>query len=118
MDSKIVGAVVVMGGFAFLFGAVMGGRVILRARPGHAAGCAFIRTGHRGRARHAAVPAVLAFADQYRSLSYTRINRLAAWLNWGHSLPESLERSPKLVSRDSLLLTWAGQSAGTLPRAL
>ena len=43
---------------------------------------------------------------------------LAAWINWGTSLPEALERSRKLVSRDAILLTWVGQAAGTLPRAL
>ena len=43
---------------------------------------------------------------------------LAAWTNWGTSLPESLARSGKLVSRDAILLAWIGHAAGTLPRAL
>ena len=63
-------------------------------------------------------PAVVAFADQYRGLSYRRIMDLAAQLNWGTMLPEALERSRKLVSRDAILLAWVGQAAGRLPRAL
>ena len=43
---------------------------------------------------------------------------LAARINWGTSLPEALERSRKLVSRDAVLLAWVGQAAGTLPQAL
>ncbi len=43
---------------------------------------------------------------------------LAARLNWGTTLPEALERSRKLVSRDAVFLAWVGQAAGRLPRAL
>lgn len=118
IDSKVIGALLVMGGIAFLFGAVMGGTVILaraRATRQDALLSVLAIAAERGMPL---APAVLAFADQYRGLSYRRIMSLAAWLNWGQSLPEALERSGKLVSRDALLLTWAGQTAGTLPRAL
>jgi len=63
-------------------------------------------------------PAVVAFADQYRGLSYRRIIDLAAQLNWGTMLPEALERTRKVVSRDAVLLAWVGQAAGMLPKAL
>ena len=43
---------------------------------------------------------------------------LAARINWGTILPEALERSRKLVSRDAVLLAWVGEAAGRLPRAL
>ena len=63
-------------------------------------------------------PAVVAFADQFRGLSYRRIMNLAAQLNWGTALPVALERAGRFVSRDATLLAWVGDQTGTLPRAL
>ena len=118
LDSKAVGAVLVMGGFVFLFAAVMGGTLIVardRATRQDALLSVLAIAAERGMPL---APAILAFADQYRGLSFRRLMALAAWINWGTSLPEALARSGKLVSRDAILLTWVGHAAGTLPRAL
>jgi protein transport protein HofC len=63
-------------------------------------------------------PAVAAFADQYRGFYYRRVMDLASHLHFGILLPEALERSRKVVSRDATLLAWVGQATGTLPKAL
>ncbi len=63
-------------------------------------------------------PAVAAFADQYRGLRHRRVMHLAARLNWGATLPDALEGSRSLVTRDATLLAWVGQGAGKLPKAL
>jgi type II secretory pathway component PulF len=117
-DARAVGAVLFMGGIVFCFASVMGVTVIL-ARAGATRQDALLSVlaiaAERGMSL---APAILAFADQYRGLSYRRLMSVAAWINWGTSLPEALERSRKLVSRDAILLTWVGHAAGTLPRAL
>jgi general secretion pathway protein F len=63
-------------------------------------------------------PAVAAFSDQYRGLAHRRTMNLAARLNWGTTLAEALERSRRVVTRDAVLLAWAGQATGLLPKAL
>jgi type II secretory pathway component PulF len=88
-------------------------------------------------------PAIVAYADQYgsnashgiassapefvpwrlvtflyRGRSRRRMMRLAADLNSGLPLPEALERSRGLVSRDAVLLSWVGDATGLAPRAL
>ena len=65
------------------------------------------------------VPAIVAFADQYRGKSHGRIMDLAMYMNYGAvSLPLRLERTPKVMSRDAVLLSWIGQATGKLPKAL
>ena len=108
----------VMGGIVFLFAAVMGAGVILARAPGDPAGFAVVGAGDRGGTGDAAGPRGPGVRRSVPGLSYRRIMDLAARINWGTSLPEALERSRKLVSRDAVLLAWVGQAAGTLPRAL
>ena len=118
IDSPSIGTLLVMGGIVFLFAAVMGGGVILaRGRSTRQDSLLSVLAIAAERGMPLA-PAILAFADQYRGCSYRRIMDLAARINWGTILPEALERSRKLVSRDAILLAWVGQAAGTLPRAL
>jgi type II secretory pathway component PulF len=118
IDARAVGALLFMGAIVFCFAAVMGGTVILaRARSTRQDALLSVLAIAAERGMPLA-PAILAFADQYRRLSYRRIMNLAAQINWGTALPEALERSGTLVSRDAILLTWVGQAAGTLPRAL
>jgi general secretion pathway protein F len=63
-------------------------------------------------------PTVAAFADQYGGKYRRRIMNLAAQLDSGCSVPEALERVPRVVSRDALLLAHAGQRTGRLAQAL
>ncbi len=63
-------------------------------------------------------PAVAAFADQYGGLRRRRMMHLAARLNWGATLPDALEGSRSLVTRDATLLAWVGQASGQLPKSL
>jgi type II secretory pathway component PulF len=118
IDSAMIGTLLVMGGFVFLFGAVMGAGVIVargRATRQDSLLSVLAIAAERGMPL---APAVLAFADQYRGTAHRRIMDLAARINWGTALPEALERSRKLVSRDAILLAWVGEAAGRLPRAL
>jgi type II secretory pathway component PulF len=61
---------------------------------------------------------VAAFAEQYRGRYRYRVLNLAAQLDWGASLPEALERVPRVVSRDALLMAHVGQRTNRLPEAL
>jgi len=63
-------------------------------------------------------PAIAACAEQYWGPAYARIMGLADRLNLGTMLPEALEQSRGVVSRDAVLLSWVGQESGKLPRAL
>jgi type II secretory pathway component PulF len=118
IDARLIGSLVVLVGLAFTFAAVLGGAVILaRARATRQDSLLSVLAIAAERGMPLA-PAILAFADQYRGFSYRRITNLAVQINWGVSLPEALERSRKLVSRDAIVLTWVGQVSGTLPRAL
>ena len=63
-------------------------------------------------------PAVVAFADQYRGRIVPADHGPGRQFNWGTMLPEALERSRTVVSRDAVLLAWVGQAAGMLPKAL
>jgi protein transport protein HofC len=116
--SPMIGTMIVMGGFAFCFAAVMGAAVIVaRGRSTRQDSLLSVLAIAAERGMPLA-PAILAFADQYRRGSHRRITGLAARINGGTALPEALEQSRKLVSRDAVLLAWVGQAAGTLPRAL
>jgi type II secretory pathway component PulF len=63
-------------------------------------------------------PAVLAFADQYGRSFRWRAQLLASLLNEGTSLPDALDRVPRLLSRDAEVLVRTGWSSGTLARSL
>src|SRR5262245_10673753 len=63
-------------------------------------------------------PTVASFADQYKGRYRRRIMNLAAQLHWGCSLPEALERVPRVVSRDAVLMAHIGMETGRLPQAL
>src|SRR5262245_14123089 len=63
-------------------------------------------------------PTVAAFADQYRGRYRRRIMNLAAELDSGASVPQALERIPRVVSRDAVLVAHVGQRTGRLPQAL
>jgi type II secretory pathway component PulF len=118
IDSVVIGTLLVMGGIVFLFAAVMGtGVIVARGRATRQDSLLSVLAIAAERGMPLA-PAVLAFADQYRGTSYRRIMDLAARLNWGTKLPEAVERSRRLVSRDAVLLAWVGEAAGRLPRAL
>jgi type II secretory pathway component PulF len=118
IDSPAVGTVLVMGGFVFLFAGVMGiGVIVARGRATQQDSLLSVLAIAAERGMPLA-PAVLAFADQYRGFAHTRIMDLAARINWGTTLPEALEQSRKLVSRDAILLAWVGEAACRLPRAL
>ncbi|MDR3622208.1 MAG: type II secretion system F family protein [Paludisphaera borealis] len=61
---------------------------------------------------------VAAFADQYSGRYRRRVLRVAALLDGGLSLPEALERTPRVVSSDALLLAHVGHESGELAEAL
>ncbi|QEH37027.1 Type II secretion system protein F [Aquisphaera giovannonii] len=61
---------------------------------------------------------IAALADQYSGIGRRRILDLAASLHGGRSLPEALEASPGLVSKDAVLLAYVGQQTGRVPEAL
>jgi protein transport protein HofC len=63
-------------------------------------------------------PTVAAFADQYSGNYRRRMMNLAAQLDSGSSVPQALERVPRVVSRDALLLAQVGQRTGRLAQAL
>jgi protein transport protein HofC len=114
----LIGSVLLVGGFVVLVAAVIGGGVTLarrRATRQDALLCVMAIAAER---EMPLAPAMVAFADQYRGKSHRRIMDLAAHLNWGAMLPEALERAPKVVSRDAVLLSWIGQATGKLPKAL
>jgi type II secretory pathway component PulF len=116
--SIVFGILAVAGGVVVLFAGVMGTGVILaRSRAAGQDSLLSVLAIAAERSMPLA-PAVAAFADQYRGLTYRRIMNLAAQLNWGTALPEAFERARKVVSRDAILLTWVGHETGTLPRAL
>ena len=118
IDSAVIGTMLVMGGIVFVFAAVMGtGVIVARGRATRQDSLLSVLAIAAERGMPLA-PAVLAFADQYRGTSYRRIMDLAARINWGTPLPEALEGSRKLMSRDAVLQAWVGEAAGRLPRAL
>jgi protein transport protein HofC len=117
-DSMAIGSLFVVAGAVFLFSAVMGGGVILARRKSTRQDSLLWVLAIAAEQEMPLAPAVAAFADQYRGLSFQRIMDLAAQLNWGVTVPEALERSRKVVSRDAVLLAWVGEAAGKLARAL
>ncbi len=63
-------------------------------------------------------PTVAAFADQYGGRYRQRIMNLAAQLDSGSSVPQAMERVPRVVSRDAVLLAHVGHRTGRLAQAL
>jgi protein transport protein HofC len=59
-----------------------------------------------------------AFADQYSGRYRRRVMRVAALLDSGSSLAEALEQTPRVSSRDAVLLVRMGEESGRLPEAL
>lgn len=64
------------------------------------------------------VPAVEAFARECGGMVGWRAQRLAVLLESGSSLPDALEQTPGLASRQALVTIRAGQESGALPEAL
>jgi protein transport protein HofC len=108
----------IVGGLVFLFSSVMSACVIVARRRSTRQDALLWVMAIAAEKEMPLAPAVVAFADQYRGSSYRRIMDLAAQLNWGTSVPESLERARKVVSRDATLLAWVGEAAGMLPKSL
>jgi type II secretory pathway component PulF len=114
----LIGALFVIGGFVVLIAAVIGGVVVFaRGRATRQDSLLGVMAISAEREMPMA-PAIVAFADQYRGGSHRRIMDLAAYVNWGAGLPEALERTPNVMSRDAVLLSWIGQATGKLPKAL
>jgi protein transport protein HofC len=63
-------------------------------------------------------PTVAAFADQCSGGYRRRIMNLAAQLDSGATVSQALERVPRAVSRDAILLAHVGERTGRLPQAL
>ena len=61
---------------------------------------------------------VEAFADQYSGRYRRRVLRVAALLDGGVGLAEALARTPRIVSRDAVLLAHVGEKSGRLAEAL
>jgi protein transport protein HofC len=110
--------IVILSSVVFLFATVMSIGVIVARRRSARQDALLSVLAIAAEKEMPLAPAVLAFADQYSGGSHRRIMELAAQLNGGAMLPEALERVPRVVSRDGVLLAWVGQAAGTLPKAL
>jgi type II secretory pathway component PulF len=116
--SILIGTLLVAAFMFVVFAAVMGAGVI-RARGRYARQDSLLAVLAIAAERNMPLaPAVAAFADQFRGLSYRRIMNLAAQLNWGTALPMALERAGRVASGDAILLAWVGHETGTLPKAL
>jgi len=59
-----------------------------------------------------------AFADQYSGRYRRRVLRVAALLDSGASLADTLEQTSRVASRDAVLLVRMGEESGRLPEAL
>ena len=117
-DSPPVIFLLILFGIVVLFAAVMSSGVILARRRSARQDSLLSILAIASEKEMPLAPAVVAFADQYRGGSHRRIMHLAALLNGGAMLPEALERVPRVVSRNGVLLAWMGQVAGMLPKAL
>jgi type II secretory pathway component PulF len=114
----LIGSLLLLGGFVMLVAAVIGGGVTLARRRATRQDSLLCVMAIAAEREMPLAPAMVAFADQYRGKSHRRIMDLAAHMNWGAMLPEALERAPKVMSRDAVLLSWIGQATGKLPKAL
>jgi len=114
----LIGSLLLVGGFVVLVAAVIGGGVTLARRRATRQDSLLCVMAIAAEREMPLAPAMVAFADQYRGKSHQRIMDLAAHMNWGAMLPEALERAPKVMSRDAVLLSWIGQATGKLPKAL
>ncbi len=114
----LIGSVLLVGGLVVLVAAVIGGGVILARRRASRQDSLLCVMAIAAEREMPMAPAIVAFADQYRGRSHQRIKDLAAYINWGATLPEALERTPKVMSRDAVFLSWIGQATGKLPKAL
>jgi len=111
-------AVVVPGGIVLLFAMAIGAGVILARRRSTQQDSLLVILAIAAEGNMPLAPTVAAFADQYRGKYRRRIMNLAAELDSGRSVPESLENVRRVVSRDALLLARVGDQTGRLPQAL
>ena len=114
----LIGALLIVGGIVVVIAAVIGGGVTLARRRATRQDSLLGVMAIAAEREMPMAPAIVAFADQYRGGSHRRIMDLAAYMNWGAVLPEALEKSPKVMSQDAVLLSWIGQVTGKLPKAL
>jgi len=63
-------------------------------------------------------PAIAAFADQFRGRAHRRVMSLAALIQAGTPLPEAMEETRRVASRDTILMAWIGHQTGQLARGL
>ncbi len=117
-DSVVMGSLFVIGGFVFIFSAVMGAGLILARRRSTRQDSLLWVVAIAAEEGMPLAPAVAVFAEQYRGKTRRRLSELASQLESGTSIAEALEQSRHLVSRDAVLLAWIGQTAGRLSRAL
>ena len=108
----------IMAGIIFSFALVMGAGVIQARRRSTRQDSLLWVLAIASEHEMPLTPAVAACAEQYWGPAYARIMGLAARLSGGTMLPEALEQSRGVVSRDAVLLAWVGQASGKLPRAL
>jgi protein transport protein HofC len=110
--------IVILGGLVLLFIMAMGTGVVLAWAATTKQSALLHILAIAAESAMPLAPAIAAFSDQYRGLAHRRIMNLAARLNWGTTLAEALQRSHGIVSRDAVLLAWAGQETGLLSKAL
>ena len=115
---SILLAFFVLAGIIFAFAMVMGGGVIQARRRSTRQDSLLWVLAIAAEHGMPLYPAVAACAEQYWGPAYARMIGLATRLNEGTMLPEALEQSRGVVSRDAVLLAWVGQESGNLPRAL
>jgi type II secretory pathway component PulF len=63
-------------------------------------------------------PAIAAFADQFRGRAHRRVMSLAALIQGGTPLPEAMEETRRVASRDTILMAWVGHQTGRLAQGL
>jgi protein transport protein HofC len=117
-DSQVLLALLAVGFLLLLFVSAMGAGEVLGWRSATRQDTLMQIMAIAAEGEMPLAPAVAAFADQYRGASHHRMMALAARLNGGTSLAESLEIARGLVTRDAVLLAWIGEAAGQLPKAL
>ena len=117
-QSAVLAVLMVLGCVILLFISMMGMGVILAWRATTRQDTLLQILAIAAEGEMPLAPAVAAFADQYGGFSRRRMLNLAARLNGGTPLAESLEISRGLATRDAVLLAWVGEAAGLLPKAL
>jgi type II secretory pathway component PulF len=117
-SSHVLLALLVVGSLLLMFVSAMGMGVVLAWRAASRQDTLLQILAIAAEGEMPLAPAVAAFADQYRGIAHRRLLTVAARLNWGTPLPDTLEMARGLVTRDAILLVWVGEAAGLLPKAL